>query len=526
MEQTIAAISTSTMSSGGISIVRLSGIDAVDIADKVFTAKNNKKLRDVKSHTIHYGLIKDGDEVIDEVLVSVMRAPNTYTREDVIEINCHGGILVTKKVLDTVIKHGARPAEPGEFTKRAFLNGRIDLSQAEAVIDIINARNDYALKSSVGQLGGKLSEKIKKIREIILDNVAFIESALDDPEHYDINDNVDKMCKDVDNCVESVDKLLKTADNGRIMRDGIRTVILGKTNAGKSSLLNALAREERAIVTDIEGTTRDVLEEQINLSGVTLNLIDTAGIRKTDDYVENIGVNKAKQYAADADLIIYVIDSSRPLDNNDYEIMDLIMNKKVLVLLNKSDMEQVVTKDDVLKHLSCNVISGVNKAKQYAADADLIIYVIDSSRPLDNNDYEIMDLIMNKKVLVLLNKSDMEQVVTKDDVLKHLSCNVISVSAKEETGIDSLESEIKDMFFNGDISTNEEIYITNLRHKNLLREAYDSLKLVKEGIDNQMSEDFLTIDLMNAYEKLGLIIGEEVEDDLADRIFEKFCMGK
>lgn len=457
MEQTIAAISTSTMSSGGISIVRLSGVDAVDIADKVFTAKNNKKLRDVKSHTIHYGVIKDGDEVIDEVLVSVMRAPNTYTREDVIEINCHGGILVTKKVLDTVFKHGAKPAEPGEFTKRAFLNGRIDLSQAEAVIDIINARNDYALKSSVGQLSGKLSEKIKKIREIILDNVAFIESALDDPEHYDINDNVDKMCKDVDNCVESVDKLLKTADNGRIMRDGIRTVILGKTNAGKSSLLNALAREERAIVTDIEGTTRDVLEEQINLSGVTLNLIDTAGIRKTDDYVENIGVNKAKQYAADADLIIYVIDSSRPLDNNDYEIMDLIMNKKVLVLLNKSDMEQVVT---------------------------------------------------------------------KDDVLKHLSCNVISVSAKEETGIDSLESEIKDMFFNGDISTNEEIYITNLRHKNLLREAYDSLKLVKEGIDNQMSEDFLTIDLMNAYEKLGLIIGEEVEDDLADRIFEKFCMGK
>lgn len=256
--------------------------------------------------------------------------------------------------------------------------------------------------------------------------------------------------------MESVDKLLKTADNGRIMRDGIRTVILGKTNAGKSSLLNALAREERAIVTDIEGTTRDVLEEQINLSGVTLNLIDTAGIRKTDDYVENIGVNKAKQYAKDADLIIYVIDSSRPLDNNDYEIMDLIMNKKVLVLLNKSDMEQVVT---------------------------------------------------------------------KEDVLKHLSCNVISVSAKEETGIDKLESEIKDMFFNGNISTNEEIYITNLRHKNLLREALESLKLVKEGIDSNMSEDFLTIDLMNAYEKLGLIIGEEVEDDLADRIFEKFCMG-
>ena len=457
MEQTIAAISTSTMSSGGISIVRISGENAISVADTIFEAKNNKKLSKADSHTTHYGVIKDGDEVIDEVLVSVMKAPNTYTREDVIEINCHGGILVTRKVLDTVLKNGARPAEPGEFTKRAFLNGRIDLSQAEAVIDIINARNDYALKSSVNQLGGRLSEKITAIREVILDNVAFIESALDDPEHFDINDNVDKMTKDVDNCVDKVDKLLKTSDNGRIMRDGIRTVILGKTNAGKSSLLNALAKEERAIVTDIEGTTRDVLEEQINLSGITLNLIDTAGIRKTDDYVENIGVNKAKKYASEADLIIFVIDASRPLDNNDYEIMDLIMNKKVLVLLNKSDIQAVVT---------------------------------------------------------------------KEDILKHLSCNVISVSAKEETGIDDLENEIKNMFFNGEIETNEEIYITNLRHKNLLREALESLKLVKGGIEAGVSEDFLTIDMMNAYEKLGLIIGEEVEDDLADRIFEKFCMGK
>ena len=457
MEHTIAAIATSTMSSGGISVIRLSGEDAIKIADKIFKSVKGIKLTDVASHTVHYGHIVSNEKVIDEVLVIVMRAPNTYTREDVVEIDCHGGILVTRKVLEACIDAGASPAQPGEFTKRAFLNGRIDLSQAEAVIDVINSKNDYALKSSVNQLDGVLSRKIRNIREIIINHVAYIEAALDDPEHISLDNYVDNVKNDVDNCVNIVDNLVKNAENGRIMHDGINTVILGKTNAGKSSLLNALAKEERAIVTDIEGTTRDVLEEQINIGGITLNLIDTAGIRKTEDIVENIGVEKAKKIASNADLIIYVVDGSRPLDNNDTVIMELIKEKKVIVLLNKSDIGQIVSKND----LNC------------------------------------------------------------------LSCyDIISISAKEETGLDKLEDSIKNLFFTGDITSNEEIYITNARHKSLLKEALNSLKLVSEGIDNGVSEDFLTIDLMNGYEKLGLIIGEAVEDDLADQIFSKFCMGK
>ena len=469
MEDTIAAISTSTMSSGGISIVRMSGNNALDIADKVFKSKKGVKLSQVKSHTIHYGNIYNKDELIDEVLVAVMKAPNTYTREDVVEINCHGGILVTRKVLETLLEYGARPAEPGEFTKRAFLNGRIDLSQAEAVIEVINSKNEYALKSSVNQLDGKLSKKIKDIRDILIEDVAFIEAALDDPEHISLDNFVDKLEKNVDNCVDNVDNLLKTSDNGKIIKDGIRTVILGKTNAGKSSLLNALAKEERAIVTDIEGTTRDVLEEQINMGGLLLNIVDTAGIRDTDDYVESIGVEKAKKYATDAELIIYVVDASRNLDENDEEIIELIRDKKVIVLLNKTDLEPVVTEEQI-KDKFREIYEGEEK---------------------------------------------------HDD-----SLHVIRTSTKDNTGIDEFEKTIQDMFFAGRIAVNDEIYITNQRHKEALVEAYDSLKMVQKSLEDEMPEDFYSIDLMSAYAALGRIIGEEVGEDLVNEIFSKFCMGK
>ena len=458
ISETIAAISTSPMGSGGIGIVRISGSQAVEIADKLFVSKkSDKKLADVASHTVHFGNIIFENEIIDEVLVIVMKAPNTYTKEDIVEIDCHGGIFVMKKILSAVIESGARPADPGEFTKRAFLNGRIDLSQAEAVIDVINSETEYALKSSVSQLNGILFSKIKEIRERILDNIAFIEAALDDPEHISLDNFVDELTENVDNCVDNLQKLCITSDNGRIIKDGVKTVILGKTNAGKSSLLNLLAREERAIVTEIEGTTRDILEEHINIDGLLLNLIDTAGIRNTQDIVEKIGVSKAKEYAKDADLIIYVVDASRNLDENDKEILELIKEKKVIVLLNKIDIDTVIDGDQM---------------KEF------------------------------------------------------IQCPIISISAKLQIGIDVLGKTIKDMFFDGEVNFNDEIYITNLRQKNLLNEAVKSLILVKGSIEMGMPEDFFTIDLMNAYEQLGKVIGEAVEEDLVNQIFSKFCMGK
>lgn len=455
-KETIAAISTG-MTNAGIGIVRISGEDAFSAADRVFRGK--EKISECKSHTIHYGYIVDGDITVDQVLVMVMKGPRTFTGEDTVEINCHGGTYVVTRVLDAVLRHGGvRPAQPGEFTKRAFLNGKMDLSQAEAVGDLISSSNDYALKNSVNQLKGNIRNRINDIRNKIIYQTAFIESALDDPEHYSFEGYDAKLRKNAEEIICELNKLINSYRNGKVFKEGIQTVIVGKPNAGKSSLLNVLAGHERAIVTEIEGTTRDVIEEQINLQGITLNVVDTAGIRQTDDKVEKIGVDKAVDYVENADLVIYVADSSRNLDENDEKILDMIYDKKKIVLLNKSDLEPVVTREMI---------------EEKAGDAP-----------------------------------------------------VIEVSAAEERGISELGDLIKDMFLKGDISFNEEIYITSARQKDALCRAVESMKKVIESIDNGMPEDFYSIDLMDAYEALGSITGEEVGDDLINEIFSRFCMGK
>ena len=454
---TIAAIATA-MSNSGIGIVRISGDEALDVADRIFRPKKgSRKVSDMETHTIHYGYVTDGDEVIDEVMLLIMKAPRSYTCEDTIEIDCHGGVLVMKKILETVLKYGARPAEPGEFTKRAFLNGRIDLSQAESVIDVINAQNELALKSSVSQLQGAVLEKIKAIRAVVLHEIAFIESALDDPEHVSLEGYPEQLHEIMSDAHSKVKKLLDSSDNGKMLKEGINTAIVGKPNAGKSSLLNILVGEERAIVTEIAGTTRDILQEQIQIGGIGLNVIDTAGIRDTEDIVEKIGVNKSREYIEKADLIIYVVDSSTELDENDQEIIEAIQNKKAIVLLNKSDLD---------------------------AKTDASILQTQLSKP------------------------------------------ILSISAKNNPGIHELETLIEEMFFSGKLSFNDEVYITNIRQKNALAEAQNSLKMVLQSIADGMPEDFFTIDMMNAYEALGTIIGESVGEDLVNEIFSKFCMGK
>lgn len=454
---TIAAVATA-MTASGIGIVRISGEEALEIAGRVYRSKGGKKdIRKAASHTIHYGFIYDGEQLIDEVLVMIMKGPRSYTGEDTVEIDCHGGVLAMRKVLDAVIHAGARPAEPGEFTKRAFLNGRIDLSQAEAVMDVIQAQSEYALKSSMSQLKGSLLQSIQNIRSDIIYQIAYIESALDDPEHISLEGYGQELAEVVKKEKEKLKRLIDSFSEGKMIREGIRTVIVGKPNAGKSSLLNCLVGEEKAIVTDIAGTTRDVLEETIVLQGISLKMMDTAGIRNTEDTVEKIGVERARTYAKDADLILYVVDTSTELDENDEEILELLKEKKAIVLLNKSDLAPVVTVEMLQKK---------------------------TSQP------------------------------------------IIPISARMEQGVDRLEEKIREMFFQGDISFNDEVYITNVRHKNALEDAYASLTMVENSIAMEMPEDFFSIDLMSAYEALGSITGESVGEDLVNEIFSKFCTGK
>ena len=456
-EDTIAAIATPG-SGSGIGVIRISGENAIEVADKIFQPKNkNKRLPEQPTYTIHYGNIVDGDELLDEVIVLLMRGPHSYTAEDTVEIDCHGGTFVMRKILELVIRNGARPAEPGEFTKRAFLNGRIDLSQAEAVMDVIEAKNNYALQSSLGQLKGSLLEMIREMREKILYEIAYIESALDDPEHISLDGYLVELGEKVDNLLKTAGDLLKSSQNGRVLREGIRTVIVGKPNAGKSSLMNVLVGSNRAIVTDMAGTTRDILEEQIQLKGLNLNIVDTAGIRKTDDPVEKIGVERAKKAMLDADLILYVVDSSADLDENDEEIISFLQNQNAIILLNKADLPSALTVEKMQERLQ---------------------------KP------------------------------------------TVSISAREETGMDELSDLIEHMFLSGEISFNDQVYLTNIRHQAAMEQVQSSLMKVKESISLGMPEDFFSIDLMDAYEALGSIIGESVGEDLVNEIFSKFCMGK
>lgn len=483
--ETIAAVATA-LNDSGIGIIRVSGDDSFEIVNKIFRSPGKKTLLDYESHTINYGFIYDGEELLDEVMVSVFKAPRSYTTENTVEINCHGGVLVTNKVLEAVLKNGARIAEPGEFTKRAFLNGRIDLSKAEAVMDMISAKNDLALKSSISQMRGNLYQLIKDLRSKLLYEIAFIESALDDSEHVSLDGYQEILKIKNDDMIEKVQKLYDSADNGKMVKEGINTVIVGKPNAGKSSLLNLLVGEEKAIVTDIAGTTRDMIQENIRLSGIGLNIIDTAGIRHTEDRVEKIGVEKAKEVANDADLIIYVVDASVPLDKSDREIINLIRNKKIIVLLNKSDLENVVDENMIL---SC-----IHKS----------VDVIDSDKYSDFYN-TIYDVKFNE---------------FEDNV------RILKTSTKDNIGIEQLEETIKDMFFHGEIKMNDEVMLTNLRQKEAVKGALDSLLMVKKSLEDNMPEDFLSIDLMGAYSSLGYVIGEEIGEDLVNEIFSKFCMGK
>ena len=454
---TIASISTAP-GIGGIGIIRMSGEKSFEILGKIFQPKTVQKIEDIKGYTIKYGHIVENEEIIDEVLVSYFKAPRSYTTENMCEINSHGGNIVVKKILEMCLKNGAELAEPGEFTKRAFLNGRIDLAQAESVIDVINAKSEKEAKSGIKQLEGYLSSEIKGIKQEILDVLVNIEVTIDYPE-YDTPEvqeqEIKQMLESVGNKLE---KLEKSFDNGKIIKDGIKTAIIGKPNAGKSSLLNAILKEDRAIVTDIAGTTRDTIEEFVTINGIPLNLVDTAGIRDASDEVEKIGVEKSIKQAKNADLIIAIFDSSKDLTDEDLEILELIKNKKSIILLNKSDLNAKINEND--------------------------------SRFTDITD------------------------------------NIIKISALNKTGIELLYGKISEMFDLNEINLDNEILITNIRHKNIISKSLDNVKKSKEALEMNLPIDIITIYIKNILEDLGEITGEVVTEDIINEIFSKFCLGK
>ena len=455
---TIAAIATG-ITNAGIGIIRISGDNAIAVIENIYKTIKGKKASELESHHLYLGNIFDDNEIYDEVLLSVMKAPHSYTGEDTVEINCHGGIYVCRKILKLVLDKGARLADPGEFTKRAFINGRMDLSRAEAVMDLISAENEFAAKNSISQLKGSVYSQIVDLREKILHELAFIEAALDDPEHYDLSEYSAELSEKVNSSINIIDNILAASESGSIMKNGIRTAILGKPNAGKSSILNMLSGFERAIVTDIAGTTRDIIEESVRVGDFQLNLIDTAGIRDTEDVVEKIGVDKAIEKALNADLILYVVDSSVALDENDRHIIELIKNCKTIILYNKTDLEPVCSIDEILK-------------------------------------------LFNKEVLYT------------------------EFSTKSGKGMEDFVDKLSKTFNLQAFQLNEELVITNIRQQEELKKSKESLMLVIEGIHNFMPEDVLAVDIMDAYKHLGYIIGDEVEDDLVNKIFSEFCMGK
>lgn len=454
---TICGIAT-PLGEGGISIIRVSGSDSLKVINKIFKGKNSSNILDMKSYTMRYGYICDIDSKveIDEVIISYMKGPRSFTAEDVVEVNCHGGVVSTGRVLEEIIKAGARIAEPGEFTKRAFLNGRIDLSQAEAVMDIIRAKTDLSMKSAVMQSNGALSKEIGKLREYMLNTLALIEYSVDFTEDDEEPDETIpiRVQEQLTVAIEDMKKLLEGANEGRIIRDGLKLAIIGKPNVGKSSLLNCLLKEKRAIVTDIPGTTRDIIEEFISLDGIPVKITDTAGIRETEDEVEKIGVEKSREKIDEADLVVLMLDSSRPLEDEDREIIEKVKDKKYVVLMNKNDLEKKISDEDI----------------------------------------------------------------------KELK-NIIYISAKTGFGIDELKEKVKDLFFNGEVDS-ESMIISNNRHKQAL---YRALENCEEALDRVKSNEYLdliSIYVTSALKALGEITGSELEEDLINKIFSEFCVGK